>query len=595
MKLGNTIKANKARILFALLVAIALGLDARREAASMAENLITNQLLGPAVCMVTVGAYGLRNLRKPYYILVSILGILSTIGGGVFWYYHQTAGFVAYFTMVPLNIGFLLIVYGLMVEHAFLKKDMEFKLAKWEIAAIVCAVGMVLAVNEAFWPLYYLGMAFPLWHAPFTREQKTQALDGALDGVLLGFFLIQSFAYYNRPYDVIRYVGTWFGSNMNALFYLEVLAAIAGKYFLARLRYRKNPTKTGKFWIVWHWIFLAGTVDFILFTMGRTALGVAGVMILLLGVLGALRCLKDKFGWVALRAVLFGAAVLAGLPIVYWTIRYIPAYCDHPLYYTGEWSDDKVPPRADVDDPRYVQFGDALQAMFGRIVGPDGFIHVSEAESEPVLTKIKLASAGDEMPIGTTGGIEDLSEAELLLLAMDDLGGEDLEGYLWTFRADMIMGDEATMDLSGTYGFKYIPKPSNFSACARLMVYKLYFSNLNLIGHRNYDSYFETRLLSVYHGHNLFAQWMYLFGIPAGGLAVLLLIYGIIRSRQLFGRKCPDALVCLLFYVVHVGFGMLECAFFPGQAIIFFSCLMPFFLMAMEQGSLWAEYLPEEN
>ena len=589
MRIIHTIRENKIRIVFALLLLLVLVIDVRRNITAEAVTKITNQMLGLGVSLAVCGCYGFRKLWRPYFVSAGLLGIAGAVFGLYYWFGHQTAGLVYLFVMTPLNVGFLLISWGLMAEHYFLRKEEKFRLEKWEIAAFICVLGMVLSVNDDFWPAYHLLMMVPLWHAPLTREQKAQALDGMMDGVILGFFLIQSFAYYNRPYDEVRYLGSYHGSNINALFYLMVLASIIGKYFLSRLRYRKEQSKIRKFWIVWHWLFMAGLVDFILFTMGRTALAVAGVMILLLGIVGELRVLRDKFGWVALRAVLFGFAVMAGVPLVYWTIRYIPAYCDHPLYFSDEWSEDKVQPRSAVDDPRYVTLEEALEAMIGRIVGPDGFIRLSAGEDpSSELTSgnpVKLVSLGEVAPEPVQVSPEDMDTG------LHSPDGPEVEGYLWAFEATMLYeGEGATVDYSGIYGYKYLSKPANYSAWARLVIYKLYASNLNLIGHKMVDSCFVVSDFPIYHGHNLLLEYMYLYGIPAGGLFVVLLILAAVRSRLLTTRRRPEAFVCLLYYLIHLGYGVFECVFFPGQAVLFFSFFLPFFLMGSTE-----EYLPEEK
>jgi len=44
--------------------------------------------------------------------------------------------------------------------------------------------------------------------------------DGLANGIILGFFLIQIFAYGFRPYDEVRYKGAYSNCNVNSLMYL---------------------------------------------------------------------------------------------------------------------------------------------------------------------------------------------------------------------------------------------------------------------------------------------------------------------------------------------------------------------------------------
>ena len=57
-----------------------------------------------------------------------------------------------------------------------------------------------------------------------------------VDGVIIGFFIVQGQAWLHRPYDKIRYEGMYSNCNMNALFYLVVFFAVLCKWYQVKMK-----------------------------------------------------------------------------------------------------------------------------------------------------------------------------------------------------------------------------------------------------------------------------------------------------------------------------------------------------------------------
>ena len=97
------------------------------------------------------------------------------------------------------------------------------------------------------------------------------------------------------------------------------------------------------------------------------------------------------------------------------------------------------------------------------------------------------------------------------------------------------------------------------------------------MGHSPSEGYFQiTETYHSWHAQNVFLQIAFFYGIPAGLCFVVLIVW--IGKKALltayYGEE-KHALLPFLVWLVFVGFGMLECVWYPGQSILFLICLTP--------------------
>ena len=97
---------------------------------------------------------------------------------------------------------------------------------------IAFTVWSVISVAGRWWPLWFLLMFGSFYLIRFSMEDRATLLDAMIDGTIASFFVIQSYAFLFRPYDIVRYRGAFNNCNMMALYYLIVYCMILFKIHL---------------------------------------------------------------------------------------------------------------------------------------------------------------------------------------------------------------------------------------------------------------------------------------------------------------------------------------------------------------------------
>ena len=186
-----------------------------------------------------------------------------------------------------------------------------------------------------------------------------------LDGIILSFFLLQGLAFVFRPYDEVRYKGIYFNTNTNALFYVEVLAAV-----LSKLLYtvRKNACKWLK---LYYWLGAGVVLAFLFMTVGR--MGWVTAFILILVFLWAGKAGEFKRGILKRGLILVLCACLT-FPLCFGAARYLPPLFHHPIWYGNEWNENRVHSWDPWDSEKYVSLDELMEFALGRIWGSIGIL-----------------------------------------------------------------------------------------------------------------------------------------------------------------------------------------------------------------------------
>lgn len=353
-------------------------------------------LTGVIMAVVIMSHYKWSEFVKwklPYLIwsAVSVVGAVPVYMWGL-----NNKPFVNDWIVIILDV----ILYGYIVIHTFISVIIEKKYPKLNkpFAAVwlLMMVLMIVSRSTYLWPFAYLVMFGCFYLTDFTKEEQEDLFQGMLDGIILGFFIMQGLCFAFRPYDEVRYKGIYANPNINAVFYLEVLAAVFTKLVLV-------TKKTCNKWIrLYYWVGAGVVLSFILLTIGRAAWIAAIVMIGLL--LWFLSKLPSPKHWIK-NLLALSLCVILTFPLCFGAIRYIPPVFHHPVWMWGEWEETRVHSWDPWDSEKYVDLDEYFETALGRIVksfedllrhAPGGItVHAAEmpAPKKSVLTEEELTDA----------------------------------------------------------------------------------------------------------------------------------------------------------------------------------------------------------
>lgn len=222
-----------------------------------------------------------------------------------------------------------------------------------------------LSANDEIWPWQYLLVYTTMVLTDIRSEDKVLIVRSIENGILISFFIIQGLAFVFRPYDYVRYHGLFSNPNVNALFYFTVYAAFLSKYCscydIADVKKRRLlRTITLAFsGAMWSFVFLTGSRCTILAMVTVTAM--AGIY-----------CLVREERNIICR----GAVILAGLilwiiiafPIVFASVRYLPAVFHHPIWFNTEYNGARVHSFDPWNSDKYVDISELFSDGYGRFI-----------------------------------------------------------------------------------------------------------------------------------------------------------------------------------------------------------------------------------
>ncbi len=430
------------------------------------------------------------------------------------------------FVLAVANIWWIAVFLVETGKKIWLEKSLRIRPGKLGTLWLVLTAFMTFSRSGRVWPIWFLAM-FGMFYLTEYEEQDMQALaDGLVDGTILSFFALQIFAYGFRPYDVVRYVGAFANSNMAALHYLTVYAAILMKLHILQ---KKGASR---WWKLFYLAGACGMLGFMFLTMGRTSWGIAIVLTIVYGILVMRRIWQQKWRQVILRGAALGLGAVLLFPAVFASVRWLPTILHHPIWFLDEYSVNKVHSFDPADSWKYVEMDEFLETVLGRIWGT-----FQSSVKDPLVLVAEAAEPQQE-----------LSQEQQL--QEPDQGQQE---------------QEQELELSG-------PGEMDTSLNIRLSIYKAYFRDLNLLGHTQNEGMYQFSDLEyhAWHAQNLWLEVAYRYGIPAGILFVFMTIYLLIHHfRRLkhspsLSRAVIPLLVCLVFF----GYGTMELVWNTGQYIL---------------------------
>lgn len=492
-----------------------------------------------AVGIITLCAYRPEDFLKIPYLAWSV--VFFTLKPFAFSWIRSNIGYLPDLESMSWAIWIFGIVYIRMFYQYVIEKkkpEMNWPLfGVWLIMMACMGLFPFVTGNEERWPLRFFFTFGVFYLTNYSRRDLNMLFTSLVDGVMIGFFIVQGQAWLHRPYDMIRYEGMYSNSNMNALFYLVVFCAVLCKWYQVKLKKKLLAIR------VVYILFTGVLLGHMFLTLSRTAVAVAGVVSILFLIFQVLSRKRHRIR----EFIIDGTALILTFVVCfvpsYYMVRYIPAYVNDPVFFEADDNAYTMFIKVQKDDPidseKYVELEEAVKKFFGRLLW---FADFSSNEISRLFNLSMVAHAAEE-----GGGREGYLVQEEEEVYVEP--GTDPEHPVFP---DLVNMDDTLKLRTGIYGH--------------------YFKNLNLMGHPRSDrSVWITKYYNPAHAHNLFLQWSFDFGVLAGLLFIVIVFFSYYTAIRGVKRKKQGACYYLLmmlsgFTTVFVLFGMLEIDWTYGQA-----------------------------
>lgn len=491
---------------------------------------------GVVMGILILTAYKLKDFIKiPYLVwtVVFFIGRHFALEWALVNYDNQME-----FASYVWNVG----VYGLVIIRMIYYFAVEKKKPQmnWYAFAIwlVMIVGMIVVRPDVDWPKRFLVFFGLFYLTEYGKRGLNNLFVGMVEGIIVGFCIIQGQAFMHRPYDTLRYQGLYSNPNMNALFYLFCYCAVLCKWYQMKLKRRNVLLRVPC-------ILLVGVLfGLTVMTMGRTALIVMALITLLFLLFQVLS--RRKWYLKILELVVDTVVILAVMVVclvpTYNLVRYVPAYVDEPIYFEGDNEDYKIQPGDPVDAERYISFEYMLTEAFERVLwfGDTSIQEVIGQELFDWMNSFTMvAEAADVLDEEIDWSILDEVDVE---------PGTDENHPLLTADKD-------------------ISNPMK----VRMSIYRYYLTHIKLFGERDgVINVWVTNAYSAPHAHNIFLHIAGTFGwvICLVFMVIVLLVYNTVGwglGNRRSGSRYYQMFLLGGFTTVLIGFGMLEMSWIYGQ------------------------------
>ena len=504
---------------------------------------------GLVVMTLVMSAYPVKELCCGFSKVYTIICLAVIVGIYGYWWMNPGKFVVWQYLTAVMNIWLIGIMLWVLWRRAAAGR---LKKPKWDILStlwVLLTIVMVLSKSGRVWPVWFFLIYGIFYLTEYSEEDKDALVEGMVNGTIISFFIMQIYAYGFRPYDEVRYKGPLSNCNMTALYYLIVYCMILAKLHFLTLQ------KSGKIRKLFWMVMAGGLLCFQFMTLCRTAWLSAIAVTFAYGILIVKGIWKDSLPKVLGKAVLLGVITVAVFPIVFGTVRWLPTILHHPIWYEGEWSEEKVHSFDPADSDKYVTLEEFLDTALGR------FLQILEKPAAVDGQAMQDAAGQGEAGQGEAG--QETVEESIVTEEETDDSGEDLfmpDGYV--LASTEAIGDEVPiLDYSKDWTSSEI----------RVAIFKAYWKDLNWRGHSEKEGYYLiTPKYRCWHAQNLWLQIAYYYGIPAGILLVVLtvvMIYYYI-SRCYKGKLDQKyGVLPLLFVILYFTFGLMEVVWNPGQLV----------------------------
>lgn len=398
----------------------------------------------------------------------------------------------------------------------------------WTVMMIL----MIFSRSEYLWPECYFVLFLCYYLTDRTQEQRRNVTLGIIDGIILGFIVIQAHSLLFRPYDIVRYMGNFCNPNNNAVFLCFSLAAIFSKILFLK------KEKAKKLIIIFYFLLAEACYGFIFMTISRSGY-LTTLLITVVFLILYCRTVSKKVFF--RMGILLTSLFIVIMPLTYLAVRYIPTIHPHVLFYYQEgYSETRVHSWDPRNSEKFISFEEMIQAALGRFkeTGTNYNQFFGLRKSDPEILVTRSVSASPILP------------REVLM------------------RSAAILSAQHTPILNG--------EEVGNAFLVRYTIYKWYINHLSLRGMPYDEQGFQlTEGYWVQSAHDIYLDYGINFGIPVMILFTVFIWYGIGR---LIYNSCKQINVtkmsCLLITLVPPIFGLFEFAWGSGMlyTIAFYLC-----------------------
>ncbi len=538
----------KKRMLYTVCFFVFCLIDQRIKTASGLDGWLETfrDLTGVVMAVLILSHYHLSDFKKrkiPYLVW----SLFCVIGGALFVFLGQS---VRYFMNNRIVLVLGVFLFGTAFLQTFFELVFEGKRPRVEkrfaVLWLLMLAFMILSRSDYWWPAVYLVLFGCFYLTDYTDGEREDLFQGMLNGIILGFFLMQGWCFAFRPYDRVRYAGVYSNCNLNALFYLVVLAAV-----LAKLLYVYRA-ECGRWIKLYYWLGTGTVLAFLFLTISRTGWMTAVVLVFAaLVFLRAVTARRSFFKSVIKNGLLVVLCFCITFPLVFGAVRYLPPAFHHPVWFFGEWNEERVHSWDKWDSEKFVDADRLLRTVGGRFAPLVEALFDGASEEAGEIGKEE--SAGQEASGQEAGETTAASAAE----------SEDKPLQVSPLQQQLY--DEAY-----AAGYAIDPADRKNSILVRSAIYRYYAHLLNFRGHPGSEQGFQiTPDHNIGHAHNIYLQYGVDFGVPAMLLFVLLIVWSVVGFVKQFGaEKSEQSAGCLLFLLVPAVFGLLEYCWGAGSLTI---------------------------
>lgn len=397
---------------------------------------------------------------------------------------------------------------------------------------------MIYSRTEYLWPEAYFILFLCYYFTEQTNEQRCNTVHGMMDGIILGFMVIQAHALLCRPYDRVRYVGNFCNPNHNCAFLCICLAGILAKILFI------SSAKCAKWVMGFYFMLLGACYALICMTVSRTGY-ITAVLLTIIFLIAY--CIVNRKRVFFRMGILLVVIFLFALPVTYTAVRYIPTIHPHVIFYFQEgYSSERVTSMDPRDSHKYVSFEQLMNNVLGRfrLLLPQYMYQTFEQGGDE--SELKIASNVNTIPRG-------------ILLTMVNDG-----------RA--VVSEEVDRDKIPALTYE----ESRNAFLVRYTIYEWYFKHLSIRGMPYDEQGFQlTDNHWIQDTHNIYLDYGINFGYPVMIMFAVFVWWGILRlaKQGICGRNVKKIGALLIVFVPPI-FGLLEFVWGAGMisTVAFYMC-----------------------
>lgn len=570
MKDTQLLRVNLKKIVYTICFMALVLIDWVRNNGNGQEWAIAINCIGIVIFLITFLQYKILDFVKLPYVIWYIICIC----GGSYALIWGSRHVLFYGQWVTAVINICL--YGILtikIISGIVKKEVHIN---WKniifILTFATFIALMVSKSTSIWPIWFFVMFGCFYLTKFSEVEKDYLFDSMLNGVILGFFLLQGLAFVFRPYDQIRYVGMFVNSNANGLFYLLTFCAFLGKTI--RERQKSNHPILRLFFL----FFSGVTISFAFLTISRVVIASIVVITVIFLILDHFIYSSTKWKGMLKSLMTLGISFFISFGLVFFAVRYLPPFFHHPVWFQGEYSEQKVHSWDKYDSEKFVDLDEFLDHAVYRTLITLGFMEEATQTAAPVTKTIDtvVSAPAVSTPAVSVPAVAPNTIAEILKMRSEFVVAEYKDGIQPGFDAvhPVVNATSAAQFIENSFGI-------------RSFIYQYYLSELSLFGKESTDSgVWLFPDFYCFHTHNSFLQIAYTHGIIAGFLFILLVVVSFIRALYFVWKYKNKSQwyysLPIFFFMVFILYGQLEIGSFLGQHIFTLLFVLNYLVMNRE-------------